>query len=198
MMVRINGLCSQIDAMYANMVSPDMVGLVFQGPGANITRESVESVISMLGRIPRVGMFVDESPDVIASYLEDGLIDVVEIPAGNDTYVDSVHNLGCPISIRYNVRSESDLASIGTTSSDHIVIDLGDSPDLSLVKDIQYDYCLSADLTPSNILSVIREVAPYGVETMTGAMTNGSLDPTKMTAFAYAARGDFEPIIEHH
>lgn len=61
MKVKICGLTSAVDAMYANMAAPDMAGMVFH-PGSRrcVSYERAASIRGMLGRaVETVGVFVE-------------------------------------------------------------------------------------------------------------------------------------------
>ncbi len=61
MRVKICGLTSQVDAMYANMAGPDMAGMVFHPKSRRcVSYEQAVQIRGMLGpSIESVGVFVD-------------------------------------------------------------------------------------------------------------------------------------------
>lgn len=204
MIVKICGLMSSVDAIYANMAGPDMVGMVFsRGRRRTVTKDQAAQICSMLGSIQRVGVFVDEEPQYIADIVDSGLVDTVQLHGVDDSRFKAVRDaVSVPIIRAYIVKSKEDVQSAASSEADHIILDAGmgsgKTIDWSLLEDVGFPYILSGGLDPSNVLEAIRRLHPAGVDVSSGVETDGIKDPTKMTSFVYAARGNFEPIIEHH
>lgn len=204
MIVKICGLMSSVDAIYANMAGPDMVGMVFsRGRRRTVTKDQAAHICSMLGSIERVGVFVDEEPQYIADIVDFGLVDTVQLHGVDDSRFKAVRDaVSVPIIRAYIVKSKEDVQSAASSEADHIILDAGmgsgKTIDWSLLEDVGFPYILSGGLDSSNVLEAIRRLHPAGVDVSSGVETDGIKDPTKMTSFVYAARGNFEPIIEHH
>lgn len=204
MIVKICGLMSSVDAIYANMAGPDMVGMVFsRGRRRTVTKDQAAQICSMLGSIERVGVFVDEEPQYIADIVDSGLVDTVQLHGVDDSRFKAVRDaVSVPIIRAYIVNSREDVQQAASCEADHVILDAGMGSgrtiDWSLLEDVGFPYILSGGLDPSNVLEAIRRLHPAGVDVSSGVETNGIKDPTKMTSFVYAARGNFEPIIEHH
>ncbi len=195
MKVKINGLMTQVDAIYANMAAPDMVGLVFEeGSPYRLSKASAINVCSMLGNITRVGLFSDPNDPLIAELIREDVVDAVQIDGLSAPGVTS-GALGVDVFRAFHVDSKGDLEIASSCDAEYIILDVTDH---SILEDVDFDYILSGGLTPGNVLSMIRKYSPIGVDVSEGVDTNGIKDPTKMTAFVYASGGDFEPIIEHH
>ena len=204
MIVKICGLMSSVDAIYANMAGPDMVGMVFsRGRRRTVAKDQASQICSMLGSIERVGVFVDEEPEYIADIVDSGLVDTVQLHGVDDSRFKAVREaVSVPIIRAYIVKSREDVQQAASCEADRVILDAGMGSgrtiDWSLLEDVGFPYILSGGLDPSNILEAIRRLHPEGVDVSSGVETNGIKDPTKMTSFVYAARGNFEPIIEHH
>lgn len=204
MIVKVCGLMSSVDAIYANMAGPDMVGMVFsRGRRRTVAKDQASQICSMLGSIERVGVFVDEEPEYIADIVDSGLVDTVQLHGVDDSRFKAVREaVSVPIIRAYIVKSREDVQQAASCEADRVILDAGMGSgrtiDWSLLEDVGFPYILSGGLDPSNILEAIRRLHPAGVDVSSGVETNGIKDPTKMTSFVYAARGNFEPIIEHH
>lgn len=205
MIVKICGLMSPLDAIYSNMAGPDMVGFVFhEGSRRFITKERASEISSMLGDITRVGVFVREDPGFIRDMVDSGLIDMVQIHDASDrSYVRRVVDAaGVPVIQAFIINGREDLDLAVSCEADHIMLDAGMGSgrriDTEILQDVPVPYILSGGLDPSNVLEAVRTLGPAGVDVSSGVETGGAKDPTKMTSFVYAARGNFEPLLEHH
>ncbi len=133
----------------------------------------------------------------MAKLVSDGVIGMVQVHACTDGYFKQAADLGVPTIRAYIVRSKEDVAVAASSEADIVLLDagMGDGRtfDWSLLEDAGFPYMLSGGLDPTNVREAVRRLDPYGVDVSSGVETNGSKDPTKMTAFVYSARGDFEP-----
>ncbi len=201
MIVTISGMRSQNDAIYANMAAPDMVGFYLDGPDG-ISGASASIVSGMLGVIPRIGIFQGTSPDVIAEFVDNGMIDIVRISDSRDEDLVSRvrESVNVPVQRSFLVRDRSDVEYALSALNDGLVFDIAvpwSDFDVSILEGVTVPYTV-AGIGPGDVLGVVRALSPEGLEASTGLDTLGAKDPTKMTTFVYAARGNFEPIIEHH
>ena len=102
----------------------------------------------------------------------------------------------------YVIGSKGDVEEASSCEADYVMLDAGSGSgrtfDWSLLQDVDFPYILSGGLDPTNVLEAVRTLHPFGVDVSSGVETGGAKDPAKMTAFVYAARGDFEPLLEHH
>ena len=81
MKIKICGMRRPEDISYANEVKPDYVGFILT-PGfrRSITKETAKELKSKLASsITAVGVFVNEPPEKIVEYLEEGIIDVAQL-----------------------------------------------------------------------------------------------------------------------
>ena len=205
MIVKICGLMSMVDAIYANMAGPDWAGLVFhQGSRRCVSKETAASVRDMLGSgIRTVAVTVDRDVGFIRDLVSEGIVDMVQVHANADeSYFRRVADLGVPTIRAYVVRSAEDVEKASSCEADYTMLDAGLGSgrtfDWSLLQDADFPYILSGGLDPHNVLDAVRRLDPAGVDVSSGVETDGAKDPTKMTAFVYAARGNFEPLLDHH
>lgn len=81
MMVKICGLTSVTDAIYANMAGPDWAGLVFHERSRRcVSADGAAAIRDMLGRgIRTVGVTVDRDVGFIRDLVSRGIIDMVQV-----------------------------------------------------------------------------------------------------------------------
>ncbi len=205
MIVKICGLTSVTDAIYANMAGPDWAGLVFHEKSRRcVSADDAAAIRDMLGKgIRTVGVTVDRDVGFIRDLVSRGIIDMVQVHANPDeSYFRSIADLGVPTIRAYVTGSKGDVEEASSCEADYVMLDAGSGSgrtfDWSLLQDVDFPYILSGGLDPTNVLEAVRMLHPFGVDVSSGVETGGAKDPAKMTAFVYAARGDFEPLLEHH
>lgn len=202
MIVKICGLRTPMDALYANMAAPDMAGMVFHPKSRRcVSLDEARQIRGMLGRTIRsVGVFVDSDPSLMGTLLDEGIIDIVQVHACSDDYFRKARDFGAPVIRAYIVRTKEDVQIAASSEADYILLDagMGDGKtfDWSLLEDAGFDYILSGGLDNMNVRDAVRRLNPFGVDVSSGVETDGAKDPTKMTSFVYAARGNFEPLLE--
>lgn len=202
MIVKICGLRTPMDALYANMAVPDMAGMVFHPKSRRcVSIDEARQIRGMLGKTIRsVGVFVDSDPSLMGTLLDEGIIDTVQVHACTDDYFRKARDFGAPVIRAYIVRTKEDVQIAASSDADYILLDagMGDGKtfDWSLLEDAGFDYILSGGLDNMNVRDAVRRLNPFGVDVSSGVETDGAKDPTKMTSFVYAARGNFEPLLE--
>ena len=83
--IKLCGMMKPCDIEYANRVKPDFVGFIF----ANTRRKSSPAQAKQFrealdAEIPAVGVFVNEDIPVIASLVQDGCIDMIQLHGEED------------------------------------------------------------------------------------------------------------------
>lgn len=133
----------------------------------------------------------------MARLVSDGVVGWVQVHACTDGYFRQAADLGAPTIRAYIVRSAEDVAAAASSEADLVLLDAGMGGgrafDWALLEDAGFPYMLSGGLDPVNVREAVRRLDPFGVDVSSGVETDGSKDPAKMTAFVYAARGDFGP-----
>ncbi len=199
MKVRISGLSTPVDAISANMAGPDSIGLDFRQDSAHMLNlDSAMGVCSMIGSITIMGLFDGKDLPLMRSVVESGMIDVIELDDCEDEAVISeAESFGLPVYRGFTVCSEEDIDRIRSVEADMRVLRV--ECEISVLEKADFDYILAGNFAPKEVLGIVRMFAPYGLDADAGVDSAGTKDPTKMTAFVYAARGDFEPkLYDHH
>ena len=194
--IKMCGLSSIEDIEAANAIKPDYIGFVF----AEISKRRVSApeaskLKSKLDPdIKAVGVFLDDKLDFVASMLNLGIVDVVQLHGSeNEEYIERVRQItNKPIIKAFIIRSKEDVERAERSTADYILLDGGKGEgkvfDWSLLKDIKRPYFLAGGLKPDNASDAVKVLKPYAVDVSTGIETDGVKDRKKMTAFANTVR----------
>lgn len=196
--IKMCGLSRIEDIEAANAIKPDYIGFVF----AEISKRRVSALEASKLKskldpdINAVGVFLDDKLDFVASMLNLGIVDVVQLHGSEDEeYIEKVRQItNKPIIKAFIIRSKEDVERAEKSTADYILLDGGKGEgkvfDWSLLKDIKRPYFLAGGLNPGNASDAVKALKPYAVDVSTGIETNGVKDREKMTAFANAVRED--------
>ncbi len=196
--IKLCGLTRPCDIEYVNELLPEYIGFVFAPKSRRyISPEKAEVLREHLDdRITPVAVFVDEKIEVIADLIKRKIIDVVQLH-GNESekYITGLRRvIDCPVIKAFRIKSEADIASANQSSADYVLLDSGGGTgkvfDHSLLKDIARPYFLAGGLTPENVETAIKQLAPFAVDASSSLETDGFKDKIKMTAFVNAVRKD--------
>lgn len=196
--IKLCGLTRPCDIEYVNELLPEYIGFVFAPKSRRyISPEKAEVLREHLDdRITPVGVFVDEKIEVIADLIKRKIIDIVQLH-GNESekYITGLRRvIDCPVIKAFRIESEADIASANQSSADYVLLDSGGGTgkvfDHSLLKDIARPYFLAGGLTPENVETAVKQLAPFAVDASTSLETDGFKDKIKMTAFVNAVRKD--------
>ncbi|MBQ5318606.1 MAG: phosphoribosylanthranilate isomerase [Oscillospiraceae bacterium] len=196
--IKLCGLTRPCDIEYVNELLPEYIGFVFAPKSRRyISPEKAEVLREHLDdRITPVGVFVDENIDVIAGLVKREIIDVVQLHGNeNDEYIANLRKeVDCPIIKAFRIESVADILMANNSSADYILLDSGGGTgkvfDHSLLKDIARPYFLAEGLTPENVKTAVKQLAPFAVDASSSLETDGFKDKNKMTAFVKAVRKD--------
>lgn len=196
--IKLCGLTRPCDIEYVNELLPEYIGFVFAPKSRRyISPEKAEVLREHLDdRITPVGVFVDEKIEIIADLIKRKIIDIVQLH-GNESeqYIEDLRRvIDCPVIKAFRIESEADIVSANNSSADYVLLDSGGGTgkvfDHSLLKDIARPYFLAGGLTPENVETAIKQLAPFAVDASSSLETDGFKDKIKMTAFVNAVRKD--------
>ena len=194
--LKMCGLSRIEDIQAANAIKPDYIGFVF----AEISKRRVSALEAsklkskLDPEIKAVGVFLDDKLDFVASMLNLGIVDLVQLHGSeNEAYIEKVREItNKPIIKAFIIRSKEDVERAEKSTADYILLDGGKGQgkafDWSLLKDIKRPYFLAGGLNPANVGDAVKALKPYAVDVSTGIETDGVKDREKMTAFAGAVR----------
>ena len=194
--LKMCGLSRIEDIQAANAIKPDYIGFVF----AEISKRRVSALEAsklkskLDPEIKAVGVFLDDKLDFVASMLNLGIVDVVQLHGSeNEEYIEKVREItNKPIIKAFIIRSKEDVERAEKSTADYILLDGGKGEgkvfDWSLLKAIKRPFFLAGGLNPDNAADAVKALKPYAVDVSTGIETDGVKDREKMAAFANAVR----------
>lgn len=192
------------DIEYANRVKPDFVGFIFANTRRKISPAQAKQFREVLdAEIPAVGVFVNEDIPVIASLVQDGCIDMIQLHGEEDAdYIRRLREIcDVPVIKAVKVQTVEQIRQAAALPVDYLLLDTyrkgvlggtGEAFDWELLREAKAaagdtaegelfgkPYFLAGGLHAGNL----REAAAlgsYGLDISSGIETDGSKDFTKM------------------
>ena len=195
-LIKLCGLSRPEDIETANALLPDYVGFVFYPKSKrNVSYQKAAELKKLLDpRIKAVGVFVDECPEVIATLINKGTIDVAQLHGNEDNaYIEKLRKLtDLTIFQAFRVKGPEDIQKAEQSAADMILLDAGMGTgtafDWSLIGSIRRPYLLAGGLDAGNVTQAIKTLRPCGVDVSSGIETEGVKDREKAVAFVAAVR----------
>lgn len=195
--IKLCGLTREEDIAAANGLAPDFIGFVFARKSRRYVDQETARRLKLLlsPKIRAVGVFVNETPEIVASYLNEGIIDIAQLHGQEDeTYISRLRALtGRPLIQAFRIDHPEDISRALQSTADYILLDAGAGGtgknfDWSLLKDtnIPRPWFLAGGLNPENAADAIRQLRPWAIDVSSGIETGGKKDGTKMAAFVTA------------
>lgn len=195
--IKLCGLTRTDDIEAVNTLQPDFIGFVFAEKSKRFANpEQVAQLKKKLCvQTESVGVFVNESPETVADYLNTGLIDIAQLHGQeNESYIQNLRSLtGKPIIKAFRIDSEADVTCAANSTADYVLLDAGTGGtgtcfDWDLVCRLKRPYFLAGGLHPGNVCEAIKKCTPYAVDVSSGIETDGIKDRKKMEEFVAAVR----------
>ena len=198
--IKLCGLARPCDIETANALKPQYVGFVFASKSKRyVEPERARELKQMLAPgIKAVGVFVNEKPETIADFLNNGLIDVAQLHGDeNDDYITQLRKYtDRPLIKAFRIKSANDIVHAEQSTADYVLLDSGAGTgtafEWNLIHSIKRPYFLAGGLESGNVRAAIRTLHPFAVDVSSGIETDGVKDKTKMTAFVAAIRKEEE------
>ena len=186
--IKICGLMTLEDVAAVNATKPDYAGFVLAKSRRRISREHARLLRMELDpSIRAVGVFVNELPQIVAGYLEDGIIDIAQLHGQEDeTYLRRLRFLtGEPVIQAFSVESAADLEKAEQSSADLILLDHGSGGTggkfaWELLESVRRHYLLAGGITPDNVEEAVQRHHPFGIDVSSGVETGGKKDAKKI------------------
>ncbi len=198
--VKICGLTSPEDALFAAEAGADALGFVFyEGSPRHVFPETVREIVSALPPfITTVGVFVNAPPAEIREVLTLTGLDVVQLHGDEPPEESSLF----PRVIKaFRVRDVTVLEEIRRFRASAYLLDTYD-PDVpgGTGKSFNWEIAreaarfgpviLAGGLTPGNVAEAVRTARPYAVDVSSGVEAEkGKKDPGKVRLFIERAKG---------
>lgn len=202
--IKLCGMMKPCDIEYANRVKPDFVGFIFANTRRKISAAQAKQFREALdAEIPAVGVFVNEDIPVIASLVQDGCIDMIQLHGEEDAdYIRCLREVcDVPVIKAVKVQTVEQIRQTAALPVDYLLLDTyrkgvlggtGEAFDWKLLREAKAaagdtaegalfgkPYFLAGGLHAGNL----REAAAlgsYGLDVSSGIETDGSKDFTKM------------------
>ena len=202
--IKLCGMMKPCDIEYANRIKPDFVGFIFANTRRKISAAQAKQFREALdAEIPAVGVFVNEDIPVIASLVQDGCIDMIQLHGEEDAdYIRRLREVcDVPVIKAVKVQTVEQIRQAAALPVDYLLLDTyrkgvlggtGEAFDWELLREAKAaagdtaegelfgkPYFLAGGLHAGNL----REAAAlgsYGLDVSSGIETDGSKDFTKM------------------
>ncbi|PFN00790.1 phosphoribosylanthranilate isomerase [Bacillus cereus] len=200
MKVKICGITDMKTAKCACEYGTDALGFVFAESKRKITPELAKEIIQGLpANVLKVGVFVNESVEVIQKIADECGLTHVQLHGDEDNY--QIIRLNIPSIKSLGVTSESDMKNAQGYETDYILFDSpkekfhgGNGKTFSwellghMPKELRKKTILAGGLNALNIEEAIRTVQPYMVDVSSGVETEGKKDVEKIKQFIIKAK----------
>jgi phosphoribosylanthranilate isomerase len=206
--VKICGVTKPEFALAAAEAGADYIGLMFaESPRKITTVQGKEIVLAIKGaqgnRPKTVGVFVNHSPEEIASLVKEVGFDMAQL--SGDEALTTLGSYTVPLIKAIHVgapEATQDLrGSLASLKAQNVLPLLdakvqgkyggtGRAFDHTLAKALakEFDFLLAGGLTPDNITEAVAQVHPWGVDVSSGVETNGVKDVAKIRDFIKRAK----------
>lgn len=192
--IKLCGLTRITDVQTANHLKPDYIGFVFAPKSKRYIKPECAAELKTIldPDIAAVGVFVNETPEVIAALLNQNIIDLAQLHGTEDElYIQQLRLLTTkPLIKAFKIKNKTDLEAAKNSSADHILLDAGAGDgqtfDWDILKSFTRPYFLAGGLNPSNVDEAIKKLSPYAVDVSSGIETAGFKDAAKMKSFVDA------------
>lgn len=202
--IKLCGMMKPCDIEYADRVKPDFVGFIFANTRRKISAAQAKQFREALdAEIPAVGVFVNEDISVIASLVQDGCIDMIQLHGEEDAdYIRRQREIcDVPVIKAVKVQTVEQIRQAAALPVDYLLLDTyrkgvlggtGEAFEWELLREAKAaagdaaegelfgkPYFLAGGLHAGNL----REAAAlgsYGLDVSSGIETDGSKDFTKM------------------
>ena len=194
--IKLCGLSRERDIEAANELMPEYIGFVFAPKSRRyVTPETAEKLRSRLSpNIKAVGVFVDESCEIVANLLCGNIIDIAQLHGSEDeNYIKTLRmTADRPIIKAFRINTADDIKAANDSGADFVLLDSGAGTgklfDWELIQSIKRPYFLAGGLTPENVGTALKKLKPYAVDVSSGIETDGVKDTEKTAAFVNAVR----------
>jgi phosphoribosylanthranilate isomerase len=209
--IKICGITNEEDGLAASHLGADAIGFVFAASPRQVSAERAREIIATLPPlVQRVGVFVDEDPEKVASIAEFCRLDVLQLHGSESVAYCRRFERRVIKAVRVGSGADLDDISQYSNAVDALLLDTyvanqhggtGKTFDWNLaVEAKQYGrIVLAGGLNPDNVEEAVRMVRPYAVDASSGLEQKpGIKDHGKLAQFieraTEAARKDKEQL----
>lgn len=196
MKIKICGLRRVEDIAYANEVKPDFAGFILsRGFRRSISDDEARELSCRLHpEIQKVGVFVNDSPERIVSFLQDGTIDMAQLH-GQESEEDILYvkaMTGKPLIKALKVENRYVVEAWLDSAADYLLLDSGTGSGktfdwrileelfLEMGGELPKPFFLAGGLNADNLEEAQKRWRPYAVDLSSSVETDGIKDLNKM------------------
>lgn len=197
MFVKICGIRTEQDALYAVAMGADAVGFVFAPSTRQVTAKQAREIAARLpSDILTVGVFRNEAPERVIALVHTAGLGAAQLH-GHETPAEVIRvRQEVPFVVKAMVAGSTDVDRARDFRADAVLIDAatpgsGEIYDWSLAENAPQGVkvIMAGGLTPHNVAEAVRKVRPWGVDVSSGVeRVPGEKDPRLVKAFIAAAR----------
>ena len=179
--IKICGLRRVEDIEYVNTLKPDYIGFILTaGFRRSIDKETAKKLKSLLSNdINAVGVFVNDSKENIDYFLENGIIDTVQLHG--DESPSFCKSINAPV-IKYF--SPKSFDKVNGYDVDYFLFDSGTGTGKEFnwenIPKVNKPFFLAGGINKDNINRAINTVNPYCIDLSSAVETNGVKDYKKI------------------
>lgn len=198
--VKICGLREVAHVQAAVEAGVDFIGFVFAPSKRQIDIATAQKLAQHIpSSIKKVGVFVNEAPEMITKIFEQVPLDYVQFHGDEDNVF--IQQLGLPSIKAFSVKTKEDLQRAAEFEVDFYLFDTpshdfrggsGQTFDWSLLQNVplaKEKIILAGGLHPDNVAQAIQLLKPGAVDVSSGVETNGVKDVQRIQQFLVAAKG---------
>lgn len=192
--IKICGLRRVEDILYVNEYLPDYVGFVFAESKRKVSAEYAAELRKLLNpSIIPVGVFVNENVQTVASLVNNGTIDMVQLHGDeSEEYIKELRNrLEKPTKIVKAVRvlSKEQVKRYEEYEADYLLLDTfskdtyggtGKCFDWGLIEQVKKPFFLAGGINSENVTEAIKRVKPFAVDVSSAVEIDGYKDREKI------------------
>lgn len=182
--IKICGLQRAKDIDIVNRYLPDYAGFILS-PGfrRSISRQTAAELKKALSpQIKAVGVFVNDDAENINSFVQSGIIDMVQLHGSESPLF--CKKINVPVIKYFNCKSGGPHADFNAYNADYLLFDSGTGTgkafDWQNVPKCDLPFFLAGGLCADNLKAAITAVHPFGVDLSSAAETGGFKDEEKI------------------
>lgn len=205
MKLKFCGIRRKEDVVFCNVLRPDYMGMILsQGYRRSVEPKTAAALVcEKHPAISAVGVFVNETTEMILEILRTVSLDVIQLHGEEDAkQIAQVRaKTGLPVWKAVRVQSEKEIRAAEQLGADYLVLEgyipgqvggTGKTADWDLIANAkpQIPFLLAGGLNPENLRNALKKVHPTGIDMASGIETDGVKDFDKMKEIVKIVRGE--------
>lgn len=202
MLIKIEGLTNEEDALLAVALGADAIGFVFAPSPRQVTPALASDIAKRLpAEILTVGVFRDEAPQRVVDIVNDFGLQAAQLHGHEPAQAVRWIRERVPMVIKAFPAGDAQVHNAAAYGADAVLLDAphpgsGQVFDWAFAGEVPdgQRLIIAGGLTPANVAAAIERTQPWGVDVATGVeRAPGQKDPVKLREFIVAARAATPP-----